>query len=315
MEPSGITFIHSNVDFGDKDLPFVISESITLRAATESEIKRFKNHLNESYGLASHFVIPFDHEPIEVKENGKKRTIYSESDKPRWWVVAFNGYNLQIIELGQIANLINPKLHFGSTFLFSEPNQKGQKQGVIFGPHSQFEILSNESKTKHKLVSLEELNKLKFYYESIGLRKAELSHVKYALDLYASTSGLRVQSGLLTLSLFSIIESLIAHKPRLTETLDSITHQIKNKINLLSKRFDINLEHSEYFGDIGFLKLWGKLYGLRSDIAHGQSYNFEGVYRCLKSLENTNNFLDKTVRELIKLSIDEADLIIDIRDC
>jgi len=124
-----------------------------------------------------------------------------------------------------------------------------------------------------------------------------------------------MHSRLLTLSLFSIIESLIAHKPRLSETLDSITHQIKHKLNLLSKRFDNTLNHQDYFGVITYTKLWSKLYGLRSDIAHGQSYDFTGRNTCLKSLENTNMFLDEIAKELIKLVISESELISDLREC
>lgn len=313
MEPSGITFIYSNVDFEDADLPFVISDSLTLRAATASEVLQLNEHLREAYGSASRSIVPFDHEPVEIEENGTKKTIYSESDKPRWWVVAFNGYNHEVINLSKIATLISPKLHLGSTFLYSEPNQQGRRQGVVYGGHSQVELLATESRKKHSSVSIDELQKLKQYYGCI--KENNFEQVNYVLELYSSSSSLWVHSGLLTLSLFSIIESLIAHKPRLTETLDSITHQIKHKINLLSKRFDIVLNHEEHFGEISYQKLWGKLYGLRSDIAHGQSYDFSGGNACLKSLENTNIFLDKVAKELIKLSIVEPELISDLREC
>ena len=315
MNKSGITFIFSNVDFGGDDLPFTISASMTLRSATESEVELFNTHLEQTYGSSSRSIVPFNYEEVETEENGTKTTEYVVSDKPRWWVIAFNGTNADVADLSYVANLITPKLHFGSTFLFSEPNQKGEYETVIYGPHTKLEILSRESRKKFRRVSSEELNKLKKYYESIYLSDVDLSHVRYALDLYNSASGLWFHSGLLTLSLFSVIESLIAHKPRLTETLDSISHQIKHKINLLSKRFDIKADHTQHFGEIDTIKLWGKLYGLRSDIAHGQSYKFVGTYECLKSLENTNNFLDEMVRELIKLSINEPNLIVDIRDC
>lgn len=315
MEPSGITFIYSNVSFDEAQLPFELSETMTLRAATESEVEQLNSHLNEAYGNASRWVVPFDHEPVEVEENGNKKTIYSPSEKRRWWVIAFNGYNPQIIELGKVSSLVNPKLHFGATFTYSELNQTGKHQGVLYGNHSQIELLANESRKKYEEVHHEELHKLKRYYGLLVNDKTQYEKAGFVLDLYSSSSSLWIRSGLLTLSLFSIIESIIAHKPRLTETLDSITHQIKYKLNLLSKRFDRSVKHEEYFGEIGYPKLWGKLYGLRSDIAHGQKYEFDGQYAVLQSLENVNNFLDKVAKELIKLSIDENDLIADLREC
>jgi len=315
MEPSGITFIYSNVCFDEAGLPFELSETMTLRAATESEVKQLNAHLNEAYGSASKWVVPFDHEPVDVEEKGTKKTIYSPSEKSRWWVVAFNGYNPQIIELRKVSSLVNPKLHFGATFTYTEPDQKGRRQGVLYGNHSQIELLANESRKKYEKVHLEELHKLRRYYSLLANDRDQYEKAGFVLDLYSSSSNLCIHSGLLTLSLFSIIESIIAHKPRLTETLDSITHQIKNKLNLLSKRFDHSVKHEEYFRQIGYPKLWGKLYGLRSDIAHGQKYEFEGPYAVLVSLENVNKFLDKVAKELIKLLIEENELIADLREC
>lgn len=315
MNPSGITFIYSNVSFDEAQLPFDLSETMKLRAATESELEHLNSHLHEAYGLASRWVAPFDHDSVEVEENGNKKTIYSPADKRRWWVIAFNGYNAQIIELGKVSSLINPKLHFGATFTYSGPDQTGRNQFVLYGNHSQIELLENESCKEYEEVHHEELHKLKRYYDLLVNDKTQYEKVGFVLDLYSSSSSLRIDSELLTLSLFSIIESIIVHKPRLTETLDSITHQIKNKLNLLSKRFDYSVRHEEYFGKIGYPKLWGRLYGLRSDIAHGQRYELEDQYAVLQSLENINKFLDKVAKELIKLSIDESDLIADLKEC
>lgn len=312
---SGITFIFSNVCFEEADLPFQLSKTMILRAATPSEIEQLNDHLTEAYGSASRWVVPFDHEPIDVEEDGTKKTIYAQSENKRWWVVTFNGGNSQIIDLGKVSTLISPKLHFGSTFTYSEHNQQGNRQGILYGGHSKIELLVNESHKMYKLVNTNEILKLKALYEFIASDHTKYENIGFVLDLYASSSNLIVHSGLLTLSLFSIIESLVAHKPRLSETLDSITHQIKHKINLLSKRFDNPIKHQDYFGEIGYQKLWSKLYALRSDIAHGQKYEFSGQNEILGSLENVNMFLDQMAKELIKLSIEEYDLVHDLREC
>ncbi len=311
----GITFIFSNVDFTNVDLPFLISDTMILRAASETEVSKLNKHLEETYGVSYKWVKPFNQGSVEIEENDTKKTRYSENTKSRWWIIAFDGSNNEVIELAKVALLVSSKLHFGSTFIYSESDQQREQPLIIFGPHSSIEILITESRKKHSIVNNEELQKLKHYFSYIKFNDSASEHIKYVLELYSSSSSIWIHSGLLTLSLFSIIESLIAHKPRLTETLDSITHQIKNKLHLLSKRFDIELNHQEYFGEINHQNLWSKLYSLRSDIAHGQTYNFSGTNTCLKSLENTNIFLDHVVKELIKLSINEPELISDLREC
>lgn len=205
--------------------------------------------------------------------------------------------------------LIQPKLNFGYQIL-----SKNGKVGVYSGGDVQ--LINNFRWQECEILSLDELNKFKRYFNFISDDNQTMYLIKTPLEMFRETSKLPRYSRMLTLSFFSIIESLITHKPRSAETLDSINHQIKNKINLLSKRFDLPVDHKMYFGEIDFLNLLGRLYALRSDIAHGQSYTFSaGNYQILKSLENTNSFLDEIVREIIKLAIDDPELIKDIKAC
>ena len=168
METSGITFIYSNVYFEESELPFELTENIKIRAARESEIEKLKTHLSDAYGAASMWVIPFDHDITEVEDNGYKNTVYSPSKKIRWWVVAFNGSNHQIIELEKISSLTNPKLHFGVTFIYTEPEQRGKIQIVSYSNHAQIELLVNESRRKYQVIHSNELHKLKRYYNILG---------------------------------------------------------------------------------------------------------------------------------------------------
>lgn len=315
MGQSGISFIFSNVYFEDMDLPFILSKNMVLRAATSLEVGQLKEHLGEAYGAAARWVVPFDEEAKEIEKNGEQKIIYAPSDKTRCWVIAFNGSNSQVLEFSKVATLISPKIQLGSIFIYKGLNQQGLRTAVLHGDHSQIELLANQSRKVCEKVSTAELQKLKALYEFLDTEPNKYENIEFVIELYYSSANLNIQSGLLTLSLFSIIESLITHKPRLTETLDSVTHQIKHKVNLLSKRFDNSINVHTFFEKIEHSKLWGKLYGLRSDIAHGQKYDFHKDYQVLKSTENVNCFLDKVAKELIKLSIEEFDLVNDIRQC
>lgn len=316
-DPSGITFIYSNVSFDESDLPFEISDSMLIRAAKDSEIEIFKEHLDESYGRYSRMLVSFDHEPKEVfdDDGSLNRTEYVPGETKRYWVVAFNGYNGQVLELGKLTCLMTPKILLGDTVFFTEKNQKGARSGSISVRNSRLSYLLEEARRSYADVNSDELHKLKDLYIKLESNKDDYKSALYGLELFISSTHLDRRSFLLTLSLFSIIESLIAHKPRLTETLDSITHQIKNKINLLSKKYDHEMDYTSYFGNIASMKLWGKLYGLRSDIAHGQNYKFSGGNECLKNLENVNEFLEIAVVETIKLAFEDPGLIEDLRAC
>lgn len=291
---SGIEFIISNVDFEKDLLPFKISETMTLRSATEDEKKLFTKSC-EANALNAKFI---------------------EFAQLKYWVIQFLGTNQKFIELEKVASLLNPKLHFGVHFWWCDsPNAEGNPTMGSYPSSKSLDILQKELRNESCLISKKELNKLKKYYD-LFTKEDEIVAIKHnVLDLYFSCSLLYMTPSLLTMSLFSIIESLIAHKPRLQESLDSITHQIKNKLNLLFKRFDNKINHQDYFGSTDFQKSWTKLYALRSNITHGQIYNFEKDLSCLKSLDNVNSFLDKVVQELIKLLLDEPEFIIDIKAC
>jgi len=127
--------------------------------------------------------------------------------------------------------------------------------------------------------------------------------------------ALHSMSDFLCLGLFAIIEMLITHNPRLEDRGDSITHQMKSKMPLLSRRFDRPLPLSEYFGDTGSEKIWSSLYSYRSSLAHGGVPNFGKDHRALVSKENADKFLLVTVKSLIRHALREPHLYSDLRAC
>lgn len=324
----GLTFIFNNLSISDEILPFSISHDMVLREATKEEVSNLYDKLKEFYGLSYVWIKPSNQilhrfKQLKWSKATRKLDIYDHlfqhinfSDLSlfnysfiKWYVIDFNGQNDKIIKLEKLAKLLTPKLNFGLNFLYFK---ESFKEALVQLPQAvKIDIVVDESRKETVLVKDEELEKLKNYYENI-----DMEHLVYVLDLYSSSSTLKHDSTLFTLSIFAIIESLIAHKPRLTETLDSISHQITNKLFLLSKRFEHTIDKSKYFGVIGHENLWKKLYRLRSDIAHGQTFDFkEGVYEPLKSLENANEYLDLVTKELIKTAILEPELVLDLREC
>jgi hypothetical protein len=108
---------------------------------------------------------------------------------------------------------------------------------------------------------------------------------------------------------------LITHNPKLEDRGDSITHQMKSKIPLLSHRFDRPLDYS-IFQDANKEKIWSALYKYRSAIAHGGVPDFEDKeLRVLKDSSNAKIFLKETVKALLRHCLKEPELFRDLREC
>jgi hypothetical protein len=114
---------------------------------------------------------------------------------------------------------------------------------------------------------------------------------------------------------FSLLEALITHSPKLTEPLDSITHQLKTKLNLLSKRFQRPLDYSSAFGTATADAVWGKMYGYRSTVAHGEVPDFRKALKLLRSPETAFSFLKETLKLTILFALREPEFIADLKRC
>ena len=117
------------------------------------------------------------------------------------------------------------------------------------------------------------------------------------------------------MGIFSVIESLIAHTPRLAESLDSISHQISGKMILLDRRFEETMNRPEVFGDVPDKKLWKRLYYYRSKVAHGQEPSFTGDFSILGDHGTVHQFLFEKCQALLRYSIMEPQLVADLREC
>ncbi len=118
------------------------------------------------------------------------------------------------------------------------------------------------------------------------------------------------------LACFAVIESLLTHKPKATDPTESLTRQIKTKMQLLSKRFSRPLKHEDYFPKLPEKKLWSTLYELRSRIAHGDNIDFKS--NDLASLEGPQHvifFLKEATKLLIIKALEDPALIDDLKEC
>ena len=130
-----------------------------------------------------------------------------------------------------------------------------------------------------------------------------------ARELAGRLAELRVlpsYSPLLFLAYFAILESMLTHQPKPTDTIDSISRQIKKKIALLNGRFSVPLDYQP-FQNVNLDQIWGAMYTLRSTMAHGGEVDFESrELRLLKDFESAlallKDAVKKTVRHCLRAS-------------
>ena len=134
-----------------------------------------------------------------------------------------------------------------------------------------------------------------------------------AAEKYFDLQRLPPSSDMYFLGLFSVIESLIAHKPRLTENLDSINHQLVNKLTLLDECFiDKPIQTTHFFSGIAHAQVWKKLYGFRSQLAHTSS-SLPQDLGALQSKEVIFRFINAKTTELIRFAIAQPQLLRHLR--
>ncbi len=113
---------------------------------------------------------------------------------------------------------------------------------------------------------------------------------------------------------FGILESLLTHPPKPTDPYDSITRQVKKKLALLDRRFVRAIDYNG-FGEVNPEKVWTKMYAYRSVVAHGGMPDFTGELAALKSPKQALKLLKETTKALIRHTLSEPQLIVDLREC
>jgi hypothetical protein len=142
----------------------------------------------------------------------------------------------------------------------------------------------------------------------VALDTATYEGIARSIYLYCLRRRFQLPYGLELLGLFSVLEMLLTHKPKLAEQ-DSLTHQISTKIPLLSARMSEALDYSCFATHVSDAKIWKQLYSLRSDIAHGEHVDFAKHFPALVDHETATSFVRNAVRRLLRFSLDEPALI------
>lgn len=292
-------------------LPVEIIPGYYLRKADDEQSETIRSTIKNFTFIDSCEEL-YECKPIEEKRSDSGTTWRFEPLERKDWryfIVQFSGTNEQIGGLQVAANLLESELRLGLTFLGIG--------GFVWGP-SETNFFNDFSISRPRIVQelreqdLKEWGKI---YTKIKNVESNYPSIKRTTLMLNSLNFLSFASEFNTLGLFAIIESLISHRPKSAETGDSLGHQVRTKIPLLSRRFDKPIDYNNFFDTAREDTVWKTLYDYRSNLAHGEESDFNGTLKLLKDQSTAKDFLRTTTKALLRHALIEPQLYMDLREC
>lgn len=254
-------------------------------------------------------------QPNAPPESGARQLamIRSEMDW-RYWIVRYVGKlphkrddNSIIGKLRCAANLIKNDLDIGFGFLYAPPP---------YGP--MFFLTDNTTftyVTEHQLqnepleITPAELGEIGANFSLVEGAEKQNPKIYKLAQQFASLKSLPRKSDMQILGCFSILEALFTHKPKMNEA-DSLTHQIKTKMPMLSARFlERKLDYTANFGNTKPDAIWQSFYDYRSRLAHGDQPDIKADFKQLKEFPIAVKFLKEAVKLSLLLGLKDPELL------
>jgi hypothetical protein len=235
----------------------------------------------------------------------------AQGDANGSWKILIAGRGHEVNDFLKISSLIEPRISAFSHFTTSEPFGYGLLCGRGTSPLGSQLFYSNMVGR----TSISELNQSHVNEIIDALKQYKhldaINHegIIRAVDLHQTTRHLNPTSSWIVLAYFSIIEMLLTHNPRDKEIGDSITHQLRTKIALLSERLTKPFDYTLFGSQVNPDKIWKDLYSYRSSIAHGEHIDFNIKFKTLKNEITALGFLASATRNLLIYSFTEPNLI------
>jgi hypothetical protein len=284
-----------------------------LTRANAAEIGAIKDVLTACTGITSWSAWQGG-ETIRNKDNSTSRVPLPQ-DQWRYFVIAFQGTNEIITEIERVLSITPLELKIGFTLLhqvfpgkttpmliynagrlFSQAHRTQAENLPFFDVTS--DVAENIVSLHHKVQSCDQ----------------KLLNPKPFTEQLLELDALPSDSSLLFLGYFAILESLLTHQPKLSDTIDSITRQVKRKIVLLDNRWQPRIDYSP-FPKSTPEKIWSVMYSYRSCLAHGGKPDFKKDLQLLVGSDLALMLLKQAVKGVLRQALAEPQLIVDLRNC
>jgi len=317
MEFSGYAFILTVIE-PKVTTPYKIIPQHTLQKATPEQVKILKATLERFNTNPTYFLYPPYEVNVKVVQGERAEQQNYEYKKLktedwRYWIISFEPNNTEMMNIGSALSLMKNHIELGFEIIGKDEENTGfnwhaQSLHTFFNDYMRRQL-------KPKPILEEDLLLAAHCYEKLLSLPDEYQHIRRAFQLFNDLRSIPLSSRLAILGLFSVLESLLTHAPEPIDPSSSLTRQITRKIALIQKRFVRDLDYEIWFDGIQEKKLWKKLYLYRSLIAHGEEAHISDKLENLKSPGRVVSFLREVLKLLLVESLDEPELITDLKKC
>jgi len=307
-------FILNLVDV-DTALPYELLNNHTFDKADNEQVTKIKDVLHRFSIFSPHGFL-YECTLEEFSSEDGRSTSYQRVGLPpekwRYWVINFEGYNQEVQNIQCAVNLLKYDLDIG--FQVIGDSESGS---FMWNHVTLFNYYSDPSRFAEKPVTIgiTDLKEMSLNYNMIKNLGEHHYDLRTAIVEFNNLKVIHGRSTMKTIGYISIIESLITHRPKLSESIDSIMHQINTKMLLLNKRFVRPINICEYFDGANEASIWKKLYSYRSEMVHGGKPDFKNEYKLLKNRDNVNSFLKESNKSLLVFALQEPDFVSDLKKC
>ncbi len=311
----GFAFILSSIRV-EADLPFELAPKYYLMRATTKQIEHIKSFLQGLRGDMPYYP-PYEFDIQRVPMPNSSAVSYPRTSLPpeewRYYVVEFKGNGAELQNIQRAALVIPNEIRFGCHFF-----ELGSRvAGPGWHPQSLFTYLCSLDPDRDiaRTISPGDLNLVSEVCSLLkGIPKND--YPTRAFTRFYDLLSIPEHSELFVIGLFSIIESLLTHKPGRPELGDSLTHQIQTKMPLVNKHhFPKPLNYAPAFGIDSEDSIWKKLYAYRSGIVHGDHRGFgDGTLSDAKEAAIVD-LLTETAKQLLIVTLREPELMADLKKC
>lgn len=320
-----IYFIGDLLTNESDDETFEINSKMIFRKATNIECNLIREDLKSHFGVSlfDKDFNPYENDYIIEKKNNYINYNYKPRDLNNWyyWVIESHTNIVGSIEIYLPLSISD--FHVLCGYQYSVDGIDPSAGSILKFQNNNINTSVFYSNLRHsnytpKLINKSVVNNIKLILDLVDNFNTQYSkeflEIKKALDDFLKLGQIPVNNPFFVLNCFSILEQLLTTKQE-----NSITHQLKAKINLINNRLDNKINLTRYFKcDPKLETIVTALYSMRSNIAHGSFKDFKDFKIGVKD-EPITTIPDFIYNELIKKiliqAIREPKLISDLKNC
>jgi hypothetical protein len=316
-EPRVVALV-ANLVRVDCHLPYFFSAGCSLENAKGVELEMVRSRLaalspDENPNLLRNL---YEHEDIAIQTPSGTGYTWQPLPQVDWkyYVLKSKDRGAEALTLHQLSNITSTPIDLQSLLLYNATDFRYHE--ADFKRHH-----SGGGQTRTvTTINYREIEILRTLFARWGEMDLTVANgdraypeISRALQMFDDLSLLAPHSDFQFLALFAIVEMLVTHEPEGNGDA-SITNQIRRKMPILTRRFDEPIVPPSEIQDASSEKIWGALYDLRSNLAHGSLANFShGKHAVLKRQELACEYLTSTVAALIRQSIHDPQLLRDLK--